>query len=279
MNQDGSITIVDGGRELLKFHVAVETPPAPRRSNNRDSNDAKQARALAESVVLDVRANMPHGALNNEMKDKGQTKYMCPHPKHLNNMVDTAYYELGGFENDNPPSFVYQMAALARCAREVGGGVCSMLAHVALGFITLRALPGLEVVLVVDKSFDHSYCALGYGDSTWFVCDPWPGNTYVIPWDDCYFPREDVAYHFRVECSDRVTVPYGVELAERDVTLAMAAAQKERVPGQIEMDHHYVHESNLLPGKATLERPILTPFDWGDGVGRQRSGGKFDIFG
>lgn len=266
---------------MLVYHPPVEGVLANRQGNEREGEDANRAKALAEAVVLDVRARMPHGPLNNEMRDKGQTKYMCDHPRHLNAMVDTIYYTLGRLEAESdPPPFAYRMAAYARAAREIGGGVCSMLAHVAMGCLTLRGEAGLQAALVVDKNFDHSYCVVASGRSTWFLCDPWVGSPYVIPWEHGFFPREDVSIYYLVDFYGKVEVPYGIEFDDDEVKRVVKTARAARAPGLREMDHHYVHETNVESERRHLyDAPILSPFEWGDGVGRSGRGGKFDLFG
>lgn len=115
---------------------------------------------------------------------------------------------------------------LARFYRGVrtGGGVCSTISAVATGMLTTN-FPNLRnyernhenddsdfisvkqvlkhggntkgtefsrlCILNVSHIIDHSFCLVSFGDSPWMVCDPWPEEPYILPFEKNYFDNKN----------------------------------------------------------------------------------------
>lgn len=138
-------------------------------------------------------------------------------------------------------------ALLARFYRGVrtGAGVCSTISAVTTGLLTtnfpeLRAFEldrsgdssNIEYVkqtlqhsgnsdsgraprlciLNVSHGGDHSFCLVSFGNSPWFVCDPWPAEPYIIPLERNYFHEKGIKSWQVIEVFGPCEDPFGLPL-------------------------------------------------------------------
>ena len=272
-------------------HVRIED----RSRRSTTSKDAQYCRNLTAQTVRIVRALIREGTLNNLMgghhshngtvTQRVQSKWggvvnrnvrqpvpgflTATSPKAMAARVETMRVQLGASQ----PGRHVKLAGMGLAPRLVGGAVCAMLAHVTAGVLTTIATQ-TKVLIVFDAMYDHSYVVICRGDSTWYQVDPWVRIPRVVPWKDCWFPREDVMNWFEIYVKHHVTAPYGVIFTQQQIQSAMAI--NSALTGA--MDSTYGHGSNVVdrrpedqrnvrnPLEARYHPQIAGPLDWGRGI-------------
>jgi len=114
-----------------------------------------------------------------------------------------------------PRDAVRQMAVRDFGARLSKGGVCSLISHVTMGFITTGFPEGSEAAIVYS-GFDHSFCIARYKTSPWVAVDPWVMRPYALPLANILFDFASLKNNFRILIKKPVDVPYGVTFGGAD---------------------------------------------------------------
>lgn len=248
---------------------------------SKTNKEAQYVIQLATQTVKIVRALLRRGTLNNLMDGPHTYRMKVKKPKKWGEGYIDAYENRTGFMSDRSPALLnkkiedmrttlsslhmqnpsdhVKMAAMGLAPRIVGAGVCAMVAHVTLGVLTTIA-EGIRVLLVFDSSFDHSYCVVSKGHSRWFSVDPWTRDVYVCPWEDCWFPPQDVRQYYRVDIVKPVVIPYGVNFRQEHITQVNGIMGS----GTGAMDSTYSHPSNVHEDKqVNYKTRVVGPTQWG----------------
>jgi hypothetical protein len=232
------------------------------KSRNRwswDSNDTKFAMHLAVWAIKKTRSALPYGTFNNSMIIDGAAQYLTPtktidnvekqlSPKLLADAADQFHMEFawkGGVEalatdDPKPDNLVESLAARAYGARLIKGGVCSLVSHVCLGYLTMGC-PAESEAAVVYHGADHSFCVMRYKTSPWIVVDPWVRFPYAIPWGNTYFGFKGLVNNYRVKITKKVDVAFGVTVggekgSETELRLPQARIDKGARGAGIRLD-------------------------------------------
>lgn len=266
----------DGDRQLAS--------PEDRSNMSKTNKDAQYVIQLATQTVKIVRALLRRGTLNNLMDGPHTYRMKVKKPKKWGEGYIDSYENRKGFMADQPPALLnkkiedmrtnlaslhmqppsdhVKMAAMGLAPRIVGAGVCAMVAHVTLGVLTTIG-EGIRVLLVFDSSFDHSYCVVSKGYSRWFSVDPWTRDVYVCPWEDCWFPPQDVRQYYRVDIIKPVVIPYGVNFSQDHINQVNGI----RESGTGAMDSTYSHPSNVSEDKqGNYAAGVVGPQQWGSAL-------------
>lgn len=276
------------GKVHMKVYPTVGGRAPQRIGHTSKGPDVDYTMGIAAQAVRYVRSQLPRGAFNNQMKIRGQYKYLTNNvaPKWLAARAETMYASLA-YRGEEPRDTATQMAARSLATLSVGGGVCSLMTYVTAGYLTTIAKRGTKIVTVFDSSFDHEYVVLYYGTSPYVVADPWVGTSYACLWDDCYFPPNDVSANTRMEIGETLIAPFGVAFTEQEVrtaksvadinlignppkreTLAVASQsldQKSKF-SWFHMDGAYAHPENIKQACKMKYKPVVGPDEWGEAV-------------
>ncbi len=228
-------TVSRGTVSCLRFRPGANQAPAPPGGANANGADAAAVKNLAVMAVRIARAILYRGTLNNKVRIGGHQIYYCCRdalgqadkqaPKYLYDYNDRMADALRG---DNQEDIARQMAAVAFGPWENGGAVCRMCSHVAAGVLTMLAPAGTRIAVVFDGAFDHSYAVVQRGTSPWITCDPWPGETFALPWTStaCCFPPSAVTACYEIIVDSPVSIPYGVAFTTEEIAAATLDAQR-----------------------------------------------------
>ncbi len=202
------------GTEGLDPKVADEQA-----SKGHWSEDTNFMRHAAYWAIKKTRSALPYGPFNNTMLVGGKPRYLTPTkklskahaqvdcqlaPRVLVSAAESFFARLGANRED-----LIQMAVRGFGAQLVKGGVCSLISHVTMGFITTGFPDGAEAALVYS-GFDHSFCIARYKSSPWVPVDPWVMRPYALPMQNCLFDFDSIQSNYRFVIRKKVDVPYGV---------------------------------------------------------------------
>jgi len=217
----------DQARDIyLEFQAKNGAPPDYRPGPVEDET---KARDLAIAVVQEARRRVPNGPYNNRGALPDEILSRAPHPLTEDGRADFMTYDgLGKLGEDAPGKFerlfrigddampemppeepVRFMALMAATTAKLKGGVCEKFASLVMGILSVSAPPG-TLACKVGWSGDHHFVVLRVGASQWWVADPWPHNSFVLPWDDCYFKREAIQLYTAMKVVTPVEQAFGV---------------------------------------------------------------------
>jgi len=170
----------------------------PHRGGNPESDDADTAMDMAFRAVRSAREILNKGPFNNRGGLPADILGRERYPRWQDTLVEEQLGELMANANNIvngqrniPPQedFLLQQACLGHLTAHARGGVCSKIASLTLGILTLDADPGTRVAQVYHN-LNHEFVMVAYGNSPWIVADPWVHNSYNVPMNRCNFGDE-----------------------------------------------------------------------------------------
>jgi hypothetical protein len=249
----------------------------------REGFDYEYAVHLATHAVRRTRQLLKNGCFNNT---KASREFVSGARagglnKQLDEMFTQLQYDKSNADDWVPLDPLTQLAARVHATIAVEGGVCSALSAVVAADIAANALTLLNEDGSVDKhatlqvlshDADHSFVVVRFGDSPWIVADPWPADSYAVPWEECYFPRRGVLKYLEIRVkwrvNDDMSKPFGVAIKSQDLRAAKAFAKVGTPPDlAARMQHVYFQPHNLADDSVSASWPaVVDENDWGPGV-------------
>jgi hypothetical protein len=224
----------DQVRDLYQGIEFIGGPPAEI-DDEGTAEDEAYARDLALRVVRTVRPLLYRGPYNNRVALPDDVRQRTEYPRFENLVVDETLAEaltgppgnLYGEGMDNQPGEeIMSLAVYADAVRTSQGGVCAKIAALSLSVLSRDAEPG-TVACKIFHNRDHEFVVVRYGNSRWYVVDPWVHYSFVLPWQRCYFEQAGTVNHVRLSVYSAVEVPFGVVLNQpviQATTLRMRVA-------------------------------------------------------
>jgi hypothetical protein len=214
---------------------------------DRFNDDDTYVCDLARWVVQRARELIPFGPVNNRGALPDEIRNLERNPWRQNAIIDATVGEAveQGIERQFPgmQGFTVQLACLAWATRARGIGVCSKIATVCFGLVSMSAEPD-TIACQVFVSADHEFVVVRRGNSRWWVIDPWVMNVCVIPFSWCYFRPATVTKHISMIVNRRATYPFGVALPD-DFMAEMERQMEEAVGRDVDPDkRQYGHQTN-----------------------------------
>lgn len=254
-----------------------------------DNSDAEYIKALGAMVVKKARRSLPEGAFNNRMKGGPHRKIVCDTGsfgfitgKVPRSMILTGE-DLGVFLDEKWSTGLrldelgQQYVAMAgRCwgTAVVGGGVCSMISHMALGLLTHLGYDLFASIVYADV--DHSFVIIGRPSTCWYVVDPWVNAPYVLPLAHCCFAPGSLKYAWPLRITNAAEAEFGIcpsDLLLEQTTVRKATSYREASAYDRQHnplpDHPWEHYSNYADAHAGTyagTAPVVGPLDWGAAV-------------
>jgi len=159
-------------------------------------------------------------------------------------------YRVADDAMDNMPGdLVRALSLLAATTIKLQGGVCEKFSSLVMAILSVSAPPG-TVACKIAWNGDHHYIVLRVGTSQWWVADPWPHNSFSLPWRRNYFKRSDTLHYTQMEVIAPVEQAYGVTFDTNGIDHSYAAADKELkyTLKDALFDHNWGHQHNLKAG-------------------------------
>ena len=254
-----------------------------------ENQDAEHVKNLATLAVKGVRKILAGGTFNNRMENgphrrkilggktfgymSNQTpRSMILTVEDLGNYLAEKWYPALENANDALLSQYLAMAGRGWGTGLAGGGVCSMVSHASMGWLTRNAFD--VHAAIVYSSIDHSFVIVGRPSTCWYVIDPWVGKPHVCALSHCYFGADTITHAWPLHIVNAAPTEWAQALTPRQAELATnhmnrtyqaAAAYDDR--NNPEPDHAWEHESNLANAHAgRYGDPVATPLQWGEAV-------------
>jgi hypothetical protein len=242
---------------------------------SKPSDDDKIVLKTGKAVVVAARKLLPSGPFNNRAALPEKIAKREPYPAYANALVDEitaiAVRRLKR-KNKEASEFTLTIACKAEAVKRVGGGVCSQIATLCTSLLSTLAPKGAEICQVfINKETNHEFVIMKYGNSRWFVIDPWPLVSLVVPFADCAFTANTVATHFRMTVIEPAPEdkPLGVDLSVLDWKSIELKARKILGPpnaSMSKMSSNFEQDSNAGTPECANEQFIAADIeDWGPG--------------
>ena len=271
-------------------------PPAPYLQPGSPENEL-QAQHLAVMLVRKARQLCRKGPFNNREGLSQSILGRDLHPRTTDGRGDFIFYDaldeldpeqrlmngeplgdaghfLDKAEMENLPCrTVGELASLSAATRKIEGGVCEKLSALVLGLFSRYAPPGSEACKIAWRSgapaehghtSNHHYVVLRVGNSQWWVADPWPQRSVVLPWSANRFPHDETEHFTHLHVVYPVEHAFGVPLDERELNRSLRFAE-HYVPETTRdsaFEHRYAIASN--EGDEVGEHTVAAePDEWG----------------
>lgn len=226
------------------------------RRNVTDNDDgSRSAIDVATRAIRHVRSVLRKGPFNNRggrPQGNNALPYLCSDiPSWSRNpATDNARnLALSGYLNERTPSvgprdtdFMLALACFAKAAEANGGGVCTFIMSLTVGYLMTIAPAGTEILGLwyAPDGTDHQFTVISVNKSPWYVVDPWTMNSFVCRWEagKAAFPPEERRignYHKIDIVGGPVEQPYGVVFGPGvvDHCQRQAEAELEIVAGEM----------------------------------------------
>ena len=258
--------VVNGNAVLARYRQAVQKQAGlirladinawegPRRAVTDADADSRTAIDIAARAIRHVRSLLRKGPFNNRggRADDNSRPYLCTDLPgwSRNPATDNARnLALSGFLCERTPSigprdsdFMLALACFAKAAETTGGGVCTFIMSLTVGYLMTIAPAGTEILGLwyAPDETDHQFTVISVNRSPWYVVDPWTLNSFVCRWEagKAAFPPEQakIGNYHKVEIVGGPTaLPYGVTFGPGvvDHCQRTAEAEIEVVPGEM----------------------------------------------
>ncbi len=232
------------GTTVRKIEERPKFSDIAKKKDWRAIGDAQVTATIVESAIRRTRFLMKRGTLNHLLprEDVLNPEHSPPiyddpthRPGYLCEPLSPAYLDSIGNSIHAKFCNTWRGADLGQFASLIGryyagvrlqAGVCSNMSAVAIAMLTMDApVEGQfgkpkkpfvfnenETLSIIDLSHsgEHSFCLASYGQSPWFVCDPWVAEPYVIPLEENYFPEEGITSWSEIRVHRRLEHPFGL---------------------------------------------------------------------
>jgi hypothetical protein len=137
---------------------------------------------------------------------------------------------------------VLALACFAKAAEANGGGVCTFIMSLTVGYLMTIAPAGTEILGLwyAPDGTDHQFTVISVNKSPWYVVDPWTMNSFVCRWEagKAAFPPEErqIGNYHKIDIVGGPTEqPYGVVFGPGvvDHCQRLADADLEVVAGEM----------------------------------------------